>query len=694
MARPPQATDLVLMFDRPQEPIFMPKGHGGNIAFDVPADLLDNRINSEAGLVNRLGAADADEHISVGSIAIPDLSIPQLITRDQNFSLFVPLHRRAAARLIEIFMGMRNVGDLVSMCTACRERVNPYLFNYALSVAILHRPDTRNLQVPPLFEAFPDKFVDGAIFNKARQETEIYQSGSRQPLEIPMDYTASDLDIEHRLAYFREDLGINLHHWHWHLVYPFSGPRNLVDKNRRGELFYYMHQQIIARYNFDRLCNKLGRVTRFLSWREPIPEGYFPKLDSLVASRVWPPRHSNAVLSDVNREVDQLKVDIQDCERWRDRMFDAIHLGSVVLPDGKRQNLTEEGGIDILGNIMEASILSPNMNLYGDLHNMLHLLIGLCHDPDARNLETFSTIGDPATAMRDPIFYRLHAFVDDIFQEHKATLPPYDVNRLGYTGITVRGVEVVSQGVPRNELKTYWKKDDVDLSRGIDFTPRGNVFARFTHLQHTEFTYKIQVENSTNSDKTGTVRIFLAPKFDERGVNMLFRDQRLLFIELDKFTTTLKPKTNTIERKSSDSSVTIPFERTFRDLQSNRPGGGANLEAFNFCGCGWPQHMLIPKGAPEGFPCELFVMVSNYDDDKINQSTEGACADAASFCGIRDKLYPDKRSMGYPFDRVPRSGVNTLQDFLTPNMFVQNVRIKFTGQTFDVQGADITNALT
>ncbi|KAJ9594577.1 hypothetical protein L9F63_027445 [Diploptera punctata] len=325
---------------------------------------------------------------------------------------------------------------------------------------------------------------------------------------------------------------------------------------------------------------------------------------------------------------------------------------------------------------MEASILSPNQNLYGDLHNLIHVLIGLCHDPDARNLETFSTIGDPATAMRDPIFYRLHAFVDDVFQEHKATLPPYETNRLNYNGITVRGVDVVSQGVPRNEFKTFWKKDDVDLSRGIDFTPRGNVFARFTHLQHTEFTYRIQVENNTNSDKIGTVRIFLAPKFDERGVNMVFRDQRLLFIELDKFTTTLKPKTNTIERKSTDSSWWYTT-------------GGIQLlwlwMATSYAHSqGHSRRLLMPT----------FVMISNYDDDKINQSTEGACADAASYCGIRDKLYPDKRSMGYPFDRVPRSGVNTLQDFLTPNMFVQNVTIRFSGQTFDVQGADITNALT
>jgi hypothetical protein len=44
--------------------------------------------------------------------------------------------------------------------------------------------------------------------------------------------------------------------------------------------------------------------------------------------------------------------------------------------------------------------------------------------------ETFGVIGDPATAMRDPMFYRLHSFVDDIFQEHKATLPRYDVNKV------------------------------------------------------------------------------------------------------------------------------------------------------------------------------------------------------------------------------------------------------------------------
>lgn len=74
---------------------------------------------------------------------------------------------------------------------------------------------------------------------------------------------------------------------------------------------------------------------------------------------------------------------------------------------------------------------------------------------------------------------------------------------------------------------------------------------------------------------------------------------------------------NTIPRRSDESSVTIPFERTFRNL-NDRPASGTDAEAaFNFCGCGWPHHLLIPKGTPEGMAYELFVMVSNFNDDRV-----------------------------------------------------------------------------
>lgn len=148
-------------------------------------------------------------------------------------------------------------------------------------------------------------------------------------------------------------------------------------------------------------------------------------------------------------------------------------------------------------------------------------------------------------------------------------------------------------------------------------------------------------------------------------------------------TFTVNPGDNLIRRRSTDSSVTIPFERTFRDVDTNRPAAGTREEEqFNFCGCGWPQHMLIAKGLPgNGLACDLFVMISNYNDDRIDQDLVGTCNDAASFCGVRDRLYPDRRSMGYPFDRLARQGVDRLQQFLTPNMFAVQCNIVHTDRT-------------
>ncbi|KAF7284741.1 hypothetical protein GWI33_021611 [Rhynchophorus ferrugineus] len=671
--------DLLLLFDRPKEPIFIPKGDERK-AFDVPAEYLSDRYRPlGTQLANRFGE-EANEVVSVSRISIPNLGEILELQRDANFSLFIPKHRLYAGRLIDIFLGVRNVDDLLAVAVYARERVNPYLFNYALSVAILHRSDTQDLDIPSIIRLFPDKYVDSKVFEKAREEANVVPEGSRMPIEIPKDFTASDLEEEHKLAYFREDIGLNLHHWHWHLVYPFEASVSVVNKNRRGELFYYMHQQVMARYNFERLCNGMQRTERLIDWDRPIKEAYFPKLDSLVASRSWPSRVTNQTLQNVRREVDGIIVDVDDLKRWRDRIYNAIHSGAVRDKSGNSVPLTATEGIDILGNIVESSVISINRDFYGDVHNMGHVMLSYIHDPDHRHLESFGVMGDSATAMRDPIFYRWHAFVDDLFQEFKSALPRYSENELNNPGVVIQDIQLEVQGGSANRLQTFWQQSDVDLSRGMDFQPRGSVFIRFTHLQHRPFSYKISVQS--NNARQGTCRIFLAPKFDERGNPWLFRDQRLMFIELDKFLVNLKQGQNTITRNSNQSSVTIPFERTYRDLDTSRPVGGNDLAQFNFCGCGWPANLLIPKGSAEGFACQLFVMISNINDDLIQQDTSGTCNDAYSYCGVKDKLYPDRRSMGYPFDRMPRDGVDTLQQFLTSNMRVQDVAIQFENRTF------------
>lgn len=70
--------------------------------------------------------------------------------------------------------------------------------------------------------------------------------------------------------------------------------------------------------------------------------------------------------------------------------------------------------------------------------------------------------------------------------------------QLNFNGIRITGAALTTDGATRdNELQTFFQQNDVDLSRGLDFTPRGSIFARLTHLQHAPFVYRIRVSGDT-----------------------------------------------------------------------------------------------------------------------------------------------------------------------------------------------------
>lgn len=386
-------TALTLLMDRPKEPIFKEKGEDG-VIFQVPKGFISPRFSDVATVVESRFGDDASPRVTVKNGAKPDVTqFTKGLDRDAPFSLWVPKHSKIAGKLINLFMGQKTVDDLLSVAAYVRDRINPQLFNYALSVVMLHREDTKGIEIPSFAETFPDKFVDPKVVSRAREDLNVLPQGSRSPIVIPTNYTASDLDPEHKLWYFREDVGTNLHHWHWHLVYPFDADMQLVNKDRRGEIFYYMHEQLMARYNAERLSNNMGDVERFSNFRVPISHGYFPKLDTLVANRTWPARPDGSVPKSVIREVDEIRLDIADMERARENYLQAVRNGFAVTPNGQQVPLDEVTGIDILGNMMESSILSPNRSLYGNLHNEMHNLISYAHDPDHRHLESFGVIG-------------------------------------------------------------------------------------------------------------------------------------------------------------------------------------------------------------------------------------------------------------------------------------------------------------
>lgn len=84
----------------------------------------------------------------------------------------------------------------------------------------------------------------------------------------------------------------------------------------------------------------------------------------------------------------------------------------------------------------------------------------------------------------------------------------------------------------------------------------------------------------------------------------------------------MNPGQNDIRRRSESSSITIPYERSFRRIGSDfQPTDPTELAQFQFCGCGWPQHMLLPKGTSEGARFDIFVMVSDYNSDRVEENS-------------------------------------------------------------------------
>lgn len=99
--------NLLLLFDRPQEPVFVEKGPK-NAVFDVPSEFLTDRFKDIGIDIQNKFSETAGERIPVqDNFPISDIRLPISLGRHEQFSLFIPRHRQLAAKLIEAFMSKK-----------------------------------------------------------------------------------------------------------------------------------------------------------------------------------------------------------------------------------------------------------------------------------------------------------------------------------------------------------------------------------------------------------------------------------------------------------------------------------------------------------------------------------------------------------------------------------------------------------
>jgi hypothetical protein len=476
------------------------------------------------------------------------------------------------------------------------------------------------------------------------------------------------LGEEAKLDYFREDTAVNDHHSKWHVVYPGGGIPNPADpsgppitKDRQGELFWYMHQQMLARYDAERLGVGLPAVEPLADYRAPIPEGYEANL----------PGFSNRPQS-LTLAGFPGQYDISDQEDRRDRLLAAAGSGFFERNGGR---VPVEASL--LGDTMEANLGSVDgeawqdpLSFYGMHHNMGHVLIASVPDPNL-----LGVMRSTATAVRDPVFFRWHRHVDDTFFSWQEKLPPNDFGagaprvriRKGLDGGAAANQSpdillALAAAIPgadspgfdgkafgeatfggshwndplssfpmlTGELHTTLRQQQIVL-------PNGSTVAK-PYLDHDEFFYFLRLENLGDQDEKVTVRIFLVAQ--ELAKN------RRMWIEMDKFVHSLGARQKSVVfRPARQSAVVRKPARRPSEPAPPRPPGAVDQ---NYCDCGWPYHLLLPRGNERGLGFRFLVMLTDGQADLAG--AEKKCG-SMSFCGARDAQYPDRRAMGYPFDR-------------------------------------------
>jgi tyrosinase len=652
-----------------------------------------------------------------------------------SFSPFDPVQAQQANLLAQRFVQLANSAEGTAGLQAVLDETekaaateNPELVRYALMLFITHHPTGNQLKIKPLEKRAPQLVLPSkkpAVPLQA--EARVAKTTTVEATATQARVTAAVPPSEALLNWFREDPKANEHHEHWHLVYPFTGdPVTGRTRDRQGELFLYMHEQMLARYNAERLAVGLHPVIPLPSlddYSEQVPDGYTPD-PNLVEGHTpqgqllpYSSRPKGTQFADLGQSGQPTFTRIAELKRSGDNLRQAAQSGTFQ--DGTSVTT------DLLGATIEASIDSvsapgnghapPLTSFYGNHHNFGHVFLANANNPKHYPSNVPGVMNTPVTAIRDPIFFRWHKHIDDLSFLWQQQQPPNNFSdappvliRKGLGGNTPEHrspdiilcfKDVVLPLVPDDADASWqafgettfgganWNTDfsssktttaqlqTTMRKRLFVFTEDNNRTETISYLYPREFFYFLRVEIQVNEDKDVTVRIFLAPTGSYSGIAEVSEDRRM-WIELDKFRHTLPASAKAVIFRRADASSVIrrPAVKKFGTITMPNPQADADDDRGDVsCDCGWPYNLLLPRGTAAGMNFRLLVMITDW---AIDQVPDDSTCGSMSYCGAKDR-YPDSRGMGYPFN-LPFPAGQTIAQTITAqkNMAARDITIK------------------
>ena len=607
-----------------------------------------------------------------------------ILPQGEIFSVFYPEHLKQAVALFRTFYYAKDYETFHHIADWARQNVNEGMFVYALSVAVVHSKHTENVILPPIYEIFPHYFFSDEVIYKAQQYKQHYWGTYEHEQEIKdadykgytihANYSGWYMNVhpEQSMTYFTEDVDINANYYYFHIYAPFWMPQYELSYHSqfRGELFYYFHQQRLARYYLERLSNDFGEIPHF-EYEYPIETGYYPSL-TYTNGMHFPtrPNHAHLYYNGVHGQQTYSHFGnytysytfVKDYER---RLRDALDRGYVYTPEGQKVSLFDKDGFETLGNLVESNEQSVNDRFYGDLQVFARHLLGYSYFPLDQYKVVPSALEHFETSLRDPMFYQMFKRIMFYFNQHQNYQGPYEKEELNFNGVKVEDIQV-------DRLITYFDTDYSDLSNAVTVDEKEfndetfQIRARQYRLNHKPFNYKINVE--TEKPVEAFVKVFIGPKYDEYGREIDIEDNRMNFFLLDRFHHTLQAGKNVIERNSHDSHYFAHDRTTYQQLYKQvltAVNGGEDFKIHQYYHYyGFPHRYMLPKGDFGGKTYQFYVIVAPYHAAAKGQ-----------------EAYVDTEySIGYPFDRP----VEFEHEFFVPNSYFKDVVIYHKNAETDI----------
>lgn len=421
-----------------------------------------------------------------------------------------------------------------------------------------------------------------------------------------------------------------------------------------------------------------GEIPEF-SFYEPIKTGYYPSLR--YYNGVFFPNRNNFY----NVYTEHNYYDVELVEDYERRIRDAITFGFIVLPGGNFVDLTKPESVEYLGNFIQGNPDSPVSRFTGYFTVLAKTLLGgsFDHHHSYKDFAVPSVLEHFETSLRDPVFYQLYKKIISYYWLFVDKLPSYTKSEVEYSGVRIESVEI-------DKLVTYFDVHEADITNVVDvervYEKKTDLLkfgyashyqgediyikARQYRINHLPFTFKLNA--FSDKSQRSVVRVFIGPKYDDKGFVIDINENRKNFFLLDKFTYDLVSGNNVITRNSQEFSWFVKDRTTYYELYKNVMSAYNGETTFTLdmseAHNGAPNRLILPKGSKGGYPFQFFFIVTPYSSPKVEQfSTFEYTINAGVGSGSR---YIDTLPFGYPFDRPIDKTV-----WYTPNMYYYDVKI-------------------